>query len=309
MQTYLGRAAVVAALAAVGGLGGLAAQNPVAPPLLVTPLQLARELRDPSLVVLHVGPREDYDAGHIAGARFIQLRDVAAAQVEGAPALELPDANDLRARLERLGIGDQSRIVVVAGADWGSPATRVVWTLQTAGLGNQTRLLDGGSGGWKRANLPLTTDAPPAATPGRLTRAADRTVVVDHAWIQAHLTSPGVRVIDARAPVFFEGVGMPEHGAKAGHIPGAKNIPFTSVMNDSLQMLPVGELRRLFAAAGVQPGDTVAAYCHIGQQATVVILAARLLGHPVKLYDGSFTEWASRKLPVENPHPSAKPGR
>jgi thiosulfate/3-mercaptopyruvate sulfurtransferase len=56
----------------------------------------------------------------------------------------------------------------------------------------------------------------------------------------------------------------------------------------------------MFDAAGVQPGDTVAAYCHVGGQATMVLLAARLLGHPVRLYDGSMADWNERTLPLEN---------
>ena len=280
------------------------------PALLVSPRELSRELRDPSLVLLHVGPKEDYDAGHIEGARLVQMRDLAATQVEGGPVLELPDEAELRRRVEALGIGDRSRIVVIAGADWGSPATRILFTLQAAGLGANTRLLDGGSEGWKRARLPVTTEAPPPPKPGRLTLAADRSLVVDHTWMQSRIGAPGVRIIDARAPMFFEGAGMRDHAA--GHIPGARNVPFNTVMDDSLQVLPLAKLRSMFAAAGVQPGDTVAAYCHIGQQATVVVLAARLLGIPVRLYDGSFTDWEARKLPVENataPRGGSRPGR
>jgi thiosulfate/3-mercaptopyruvate sulfurtransferase len=215
----------------------------------------------------------------------------------------------LRNRLERLGIGDESRIVVIAGADWASPSTRILWTLQAAGLGGRSRWLDGGSDGWKRAGLPTTTMAPAAPTPGHLTLPADRRVVVDHAWIQAHLDDPRVRIIDGRAPVFYEGVGMPEHNEKAGHIPGAVNIPFNTLVDDSMEVLPLPELRRIFAAAGVTPGDTVAAYCHVGQQATVVILAARLLGYPARLYDGSYNEWKSLKLPTENLNPTATPAK
>ncbi|MEO7964517.1 MAG: rhodanese-like domain-containing protein [Gemmatimonadaceae bacterium] len=271
--------------------------------LIVSPTDLARELRDPALVLLHVGPKDDYDAGHIAGARYVDMSDLSTPHVEGQLMLELPDAATLRQRLETLGISDNSRIVVIPGKDWASPATRVVFTLQAAGLGARTRLLDGGSDGWKRAKLPVTTTHPAAAKPGHLTLAGDRSIVVDHAWIQSKIGAPGIRIIDARAPVFYEGAGMKDNRGMnhtAGHIPSAKNIPFNTVMDDSLKLLPAAELRKMFAAAGVQPGDTVAAYCHIGQQATAVVFAARSLGIPVRLYDGSFTDWEERKLPIEN---------
>jgi thiosulfate/3-mercaptopyruvate sulfurtransferase len=63
----------------------------------------------------------------------------------------------------------------------------------------------------------------------------------------------------------------------------------------------------MFADAGVAPGDTVVAYCHIGQQATALLFAARIAGHPVKLYDGSFTEWEEKKLPIERSAPTRRP--
>ena len=272
------------------------------PGLLLTPAQLNAELKNSRVVLLYVGPREDYDAGHIAGARFVEMDDIATPPRPGSLSLELPDEADLRPRLEKLGISDNSKIVVTFGADWMSPSTRVVWTLQTAGLGAQTRFLDGGTRAWKRAGLPLSTTQPPAAKPGRITVPSDRSVLVDYRWVQARAKSPGIRLIDGRSPVFYEGPGMDSRGQHhdAGHIAGAKNIPFNSLGDDSLQFLPIDELRKRFAAAGVQPGDTVAAYCHIGQQATMVLFGARLLGHPIRLYDGSMNDWEQRKLPLEN---------
>jgi thiosulfate/3-mercaptopyruvate sulfurtransferase len=281
----------------------LVVQTPAS--LLVTPRQLARELNDPSLVLLQVGPKPRYDAAHIAGARFVSLRDIAMFDSATNVVLDLPDEASLRASLERFGIGDNSRIVVVPDTDWISPSTRVVWTLQAAGLGARTRLLDGGTLAWQRAGLPLTADVPPAPKPGKLTRPADREIVVDHAWVESHAHAPRVRLVDGRAPVFYDGPGMPEHNSPGGHIPGAVNIPFNSLTDDSLHFLPLDELRRKFAAAGVQPGDTVAAYCFVGQQATVVLFSARMLGHPIRLYDGSMADWRQRKLPIENSTPKS----
>ena len=301
MLTLVRRAACLALVGAAAPLSipvASMAQSPGQPSLLISPPQLARELKDPSLVLLHVGPREDYDAGHIEGARFVELRDIAASRDESPLSLELPDEAALRTRLERLGISDDSRIVVTFGQDWHSPSTRVIWTLQIAGLGAQTRLLDGGTPEWSRAGLPLTKAAPIAPAAGRLTRPIDRSAFADNAWVQARLRSPGVKVIDARAPMFFAGPGMDTH--KAGHLPGAANIPFNTLGDDAVRMLPLDALREKFRAAGVEAADTVVAYCHVGQQATVVVLAARMLGIPVKLYDGSMDDWERRGLPLEN---------
>jgi thiosulfate/3-mercaptopyruvate sulfurtransferase len=297
MLTHARRILIVAAsLVTVAAAGR--AQSPSSERLLIGPAELAGQLTNPNLVVLHVGPREDYDAGHIPGARFVELRDVSTPRQEGALSLELPDDATLRQRLEQLGIGDASTVVVTFGDQWVSPATRVVFTLQAAGLGSRTRFLDGGTAAWARAGHELTRETPPNATPGRLTTKSQRALVVNHEWVQQNARTPGVALIDARAPMFYEGPGMRDHAA--GHIAGAANIPFNSLTDDSLRVLPVEELRRRFAAAGVRPGDTVAAYCHIGQQATLVLFAARLLGHEVRLYDGSMNDWEKRGLPLVN---------
>ncbi len=308
MSRLLHRVAVSAALATLSTAFTAQAQRYAAPALLISPQELNRELHDPSLVLLQVGPPDDYQTGHIEGARLINLRDIAVFDSATNTVLDLPPEADLRSRLERLGVGDGSNVVVIAGADWTSPSTRVVWTLQAAGLAARTRLLDGGTVAWKKAGLPVTTTAPYAPKPGRLTVPSDRSIWVDYTWVESHETAPGVRLIDARAPVFFEGVGMPEHNAPAGHIAGAANVPFNSLVDDDGRLLPPDELRRLFASAGVQPSDTVAAYCHVGQQATVVLFAARLLDHPIRLYDGSMTDWQNRKLPVVNPTAPKPPG-
>lgn len=307
LRRILGAAAVVT----IAHARCLVAQSAGAGDLLISPAQLSKQLADPNVVLLHVGPKDDYDAGHIRGARYVDMMMLAADRSDGALSLELPSADDLRARLERLGIGDRSRVVVVPAADWGSPATRIVWTLQVAGMGSHTQLLEGGTTAWKRAGLPLTAELPPAATQGKLTVAPDRSIVVDHAWVQARLTQPDFHLIDARAPVFYSGPGMKMRDGTqhdAGHIPGAHNLPFNTLFNDSLQFLPRKEMAAAFAAAGVKTGDTVVAYCHVGQQATMVLFAARLLGHPIKLYDGSFEDWDRLKLPVEKT-PAAPPTR
>jgi thiosulfate/3-mercaptopyruvate sulfurtransferase len=250
-------------------------------------------------MLLHVGERKEYDEGHIPGARYISLQDISAprpADHTDGEILELPDPAVLRQKLEALGISDRSRIVVYFGKDWVSPSTRVVFTLDWLGLGDRTVLLDGGMPAWKASGGAVVT-AVPAVKPGNLAVKPLKDLVVDGQWVRANARKPGYVLIDGRAQGFYDGVqkGM----IKAGHIPGARNIPFTTVTNDSLRLESPARLRQLFERVGIKPGDTVVGYCHIGQQATAVLFAARTLGHKVLLYDGSFHDWEKRDLPVE----------
>ena len=127
-------------------------------------------------------------------------------------------------------------------------------------------------------------------------------VVVTAQWVAAHRADAAVAVIDARNPRFY--TGEDTNYTRPGHIPGARNIPFDTVVDSSAHVLAGPELERLFTAAGATPGTLVVTYCHIGQQATAVWFAARLLGREARLYDGSYTEWDRlTELPVERSIP------
>src|SRR5262249_11307819 len=106
---------------------------------------LAAHLSDRNLVLLHVGEKKGYEEKDIAGARYVSLDDVALSDHTGKGLmLEMPPADDLKQRLENLGISDNSRVIVYYGKDWVSPTTRVIFTLDYAGLGANASMLDGG---------------------------------------------------------------------------------------------------------------------------------------------------------------------
>lgn len=272
-----------------------------APSLLVSSDWLAQHLADSNLVLLHVGDQAEYNAGHIPGARYVSQRDVSVSSPDhdNGLMLEMPSADSLRAALQRLGISNSSRVIVYFGNDWVSPATRIVFTLANAGLADRTSLLDGGMQQWIAAGHAITKDVP-ASHVGTLSPLRMQNLVVDATWVQKHLRTNGYAIIDGRDASFYDGVEAT--GPRKGHIPGAHSVPFTEITDDKLRLKSLDELRTLFANAGVQPADTVVGYCHIGQQATAMLFAARAIGHPVKLYDGSMQEWSRRtELPIELP--------
>ncbi|MFL5562734.1 MAG: sulfurtransferase [Gemmatimonadaceae bacterium] len=290
-------ALLVAAIAASHDVRETSAAQPA--PLLVNSAWLAEHLTDPNLVLLHVGDRAEYDSAHIPGARYVSMRDVSVSSMdhEKGLMLEMPSPDSLRAMLQRLGISNDSRVVVYYGSDWVSPSTRIIFTLDYAGLGAQSSLLDGGMQAWIAAGHPVTKDAAPAKT-GTLAALKIKPIVVDAAWVGSHLHSPGIAIVDGRASSFYDGIEAT--GPRKGHIPGAHSVPFTEIADDRNMIRTPGELAALFTKAGVAPNDTVVGYCHVGQQATAMLFAARSLGHPVKLYDGSMQEWSRRTdLPIE----------
>jgi thiosulfate/3-mercaptopyruvate sulfurtransferase len=165
-------------------------------------------------------------------------------------------------------------------------------------------MLDGGMPRWQREGRPVTSAATVAST-AALSPLKTRALVVDADWVNKHRAAPHVTVVDSRDTIFYKGVragGRPGAEHRSGHIAGAKSVFFATLYDSTGALLPANELQARFAAAGVQPGDTVVTYCHIGQQASATLFAARTLGHPVLLYDGSFEDWSRRtELPVEKP--------
>jgi thiosulfate/3-mercaptopyruvate sulfurtransferase len=272
--------------------------------LTVTPAWLAEHLKDPNLVLLHVGDRKEYDQAHIAGARYASMSDVSVSDhdhdKDSGLMLEMPTADSLRKQLQALGISDNSRVIVYYGNDWVSPSTRIIFTLDYAGLGSHSALLDGGMNAWKETGHAVTADVS-AARVGQLSPLRIKPIVVNAEYVKANLRSPTFHLIDGRGAVFYDGV--QKGGPRNGHVAGARNIPFNEVTDDKLFLKSPAQLEALFTKAGVGPRDTVVAYCHIGQQATAVLFAARTLGHPVLLYDGSFQDWSRHgdQYPVENP--------
>jgi thiosulfate/3-mercaptopyruvate sulfurtransferase len=311
MRSFISAAAIAAFVAAP--LPSIA-QTPDAGArdrLVVSAAWLAQHVNDPGLVLLHVGNKATYDAGHIAGARLVDYRTtLALSPVPGdnaALSLEMLPPDVLRDRLAGLGISDSSRVIVYQSDDFWTPSTRVMLTLDYAGLTNVS-WLDGGQKAWTKAGHALTTAPAPDKT-GTLAPLTLRPVVADAEFVKAHLKTPGYSIVDSRNTPFYDGSrtgGRAPAEHKTGHIAGAVSVPFDSFTSADVELKSADEIRAAFTNAGVKPGDTVITYCHIGQQATATLFAARTLGYKVMLYDGSFEDWSRRDLPVENPSATRK---
>lgn len=264
---------------------------PNAANMLVQPSWLAAHLYDRNLVILHVGAdRTSYYAGHIPGARFLALSDMAAPR-NGIPN-QLPPVHDLKATFERLGVGDRS-LVIIYGDMFGVLAARAYFTLDYLGHGSNVSLLDGGLENWsKEHEVVKTVPADPRATV--LTVHPHPELVVDLPAVRQVISAKST-VVDARSPAEYSGAG-PSHGlTRAGHIPGARNLFWaeTLVSRENPAFKPVPEIRALYTAAGVKANATVIVYCQSGLQAAHDYFTLKMTGfHPV-LYAGSFIDWST----------------
>ena len=264
---------------------------------IVSTQWLAEHRDDPNVVVLHLATiRRDYTTGHIPGARFLWFNDVAPSNPDFNT--ELPRLAHLDSLFESLGVSDNS-LIVVYGQTITPIVARVFMTLDYLGVGDRAAVLDGGLAAWKAAGQPLSTEAPKVAR-SKFTPHVRPDVVVNAEFVKANIDKPGIRILDARTPNFYSGEGG--GGPRPGHVQSAQNIPFTSLTDSTGKMKDRAAISGLFTAAGVQPADRVVTYCHVGQQASLLFLAAKYVGIKPSLYDGSFEDWSSRDdTPIVGP--------
>jgi thiosulfate/3-mercaptopyruvate sulfurtransferase len=273
----------------------LSTAQPTAAPVVVRADWLQPRLREPGVALLHVAnARAEYDAGHIPGARYLPFPSIAVSS--GGLGTQMAPVAVLDSILESLGVTDDSHVVLYGQA---LAAARAFVTMEYVGLKGRVSVLDGGIDAWRESGRPISYDAA-APTRGSFTPHVDSSVVVDHAWIQARGAATRVKILDARAPEFYLGY-SPGQMPRAGHIPHASNVPFSSLTTELTQLRDEGTVRKLFQGAAVAAGDTVVTYCHVGLQASLLYLSARRLGHVARIYDGSFEDWSKRpELPLTN---------
>lgn len=268
-----------------------AAAQAVRQDLLVSADWVQRRLGN--VTVLHVGDRAGYEAGHIPTAVLVETSSLLVDHATTPN--ELPPVATLESLFRAAGVGLRERIVVYGLAPL--PAARAWFTLAYLGQGHRVALLDGGFSKWVAGGYPSST-APVVALPGAFEARVTPQVVTRLATMRELVRledqlGPNLVLIDARPATEFSGREAGADVPRAGHIPGAANIPIAVNFAPDGTFRPADELRNLYRHAGVSRESANIAYCRTGMQASVSFFVLSYLGYDASLYDGSFVEWSN----------------
>lgn len=271
---------------------------------LVTVDWLKDHLTDPRVRVFEVSVDTGvYEKGHIPGAVDLNWHTDLVDTVNR----DIASREKLQAQLRRAGVDEDTTVIIYGDhhnwfAAWG------VWVLDVYGFGTRAKLLDGGRRLWEARGLPLTTAVPAyeATTlelPGRddsLRARLANTLDVAEGRIDGKLVD--IRSPDEYLGKVFAPEGVKELSIRAGHIPGAENVPWATIVNEDGTYKPLDEIRRIYAEKGIDGTKPVITYCRIGERSSHTWFALkRLLGYDARNYDGSWTEYGNAVgVPVVN---------
>jgi thiosulfate/3-mercaptopyruvate sulfurtransferase len=267
------------------------------PRTLVSTAWLGAHLEDPDLRILDASwylpqmardARAEYAAAHIPGARFFDIDEMS--DHRSALPHMAPPPEKFISRMRTMGVGDGHQVVVYDGMGIFS-AARVWWTFRLMGK-TDVAVLDGGLPKWRAEGRPLE-DMPPVLRDRHMTVQRQAGLVKDVTQVAQASKLGDHEILDARSPGRFRGdEPEPRPGLRCGHIPGARNVPFQTLLNPDGTMKDPAALRAVFDAAGVDLARPVITSCGSGVTAAIINLALERIGHrDHALYDGSWAEW------------------
>lgn len=268
---------------------------------LVSTEWLAAELGAPDLIVFDATKylpnepqdgRTEYLKAHIPGARFFDI-DVLADQDTDLPHM-VPTPGYAAKALGALGVSNASRVVFYDQKGLAS-AARGWWMMGLFGH-DRAAVLDGGLPKWRAEGRNVDAGDVPAPAPAvfRPDFRAERLAGIGD--VLRHVETGDALILDARAAGRFAGTAPePRAGMRAGHMPGAANIPYTDLLNPDLTFRDPDALRARFARAGADGSRPLITSCGTGVTACILTLGLTLAGLPAgRVYDGSWTEWGGR---------------
>jgi len=236
-----------------------------------------------------------YDQGHVAGAIGLNWRT----QLQQHPVRDVIDTQGLEELLSRSGVTDRTTVVLYGdNNNWF--AAWFFWLLKYYGH-EDVRLVNGGRAKWIAEGRPLVAAVPAYARAEYRAKTPDASIRALRDQVLERVQSGTAKVVDVRSPKEYAGElvapeSLPQEGAqRAGHIPGAQNVPWSTAVAEDGRFKTVDELRTIYAAKGLGNGAETIAYCRIGERSAHTWFVLRyLLGHQnVRNYDGSWTEWGS----------------
>lgn len=234
--------------------------------------------------------REEYEAGHIPGAVFMDLDEL----VDGNSDIEnmAPPPEKFASRMQSLGLGDGSRIVLYDDSPWHT-AARAWWLLTLFGA-HDVAILDGGIAKWRAEGRPLEMGKQQLRH-RHFTVWKDAKLVRTKEQMIANLDSHAEEVVDARPAKRFTGEERdPRPRIAPGHIPGSKNVPAGTMFNEDGTYKSDADTKVTFEAAGVDLAKPMVTTCGSGITACVLAFSANRIGKKDwAVYDGSWADWGS----------------